>query len=49
MQEILAPLSTCQFLYGGDINSSELYLCDLFKTPWAMQATKTAFYGEAWF
>ncbi|KAI8112278.1 hypothetical protein M9434_003601 [Picochlorum sp. BPE23] len=45
-EEILAPLSTCQFLYGGDINSSELYLCDLFKTPWAMQATKTAFYVD---
>lgn len=43
-EDILAPLSMCQILYGGRMNSLEYFNCHETKTPWSSMAAKSAFY-----
>ena len=43
-EDLLGPLSICQVIYWGQMNSVENYLCHGSKTPWATLAAKSAFY-----
>jgi len=43
-EDLLAPLSICEILYTGPVNSVENYMSHETKTPWATLASIVAFY-----